>query len=86
MKVREVRKQTEKKSGTKRNKAEGRSGSGGGGGEEAKGHINPCQPGPNYLSPCANKHSAGQPVGGGGEGGGGAWRVRSARAASDAAA
>lgn len=30
----------------------------------AKGHINPCQAGPNYLSPCANKHSPGQPVGG----------------------
>lgn len=74
-----------KKKKEKRNKADGRSGSGGGD-EEAKGHINPCQPGPNYLSPCANKHSAGQPVGGGGEGGGGAWRVRSARAASDAAA
>lgn len=62
----------------------------GGGRGGAKGHINPCQLGPNYLSPCANKHSPGQPVGGGGgrggEGGGGAWRVRSARAASDAAA
>lgn len=36
----------------------------------AKGHINPCQCRPNYLSPCANKRCPGQPVGGGGGGGG----------------
>lgn len=47
----------------------------------AKGHINPCQYRPNYLSPCANKQCPGQPVGGGG-----GWCVRSMRAASDAAA
>lgn len=35
----------------------------------AKGHINPCQCRPNYLSPCANKQCPGQPVGGGGWGG-----------------
>lgn len=50
----------------------------------AKGHINPCQLRPNYLSPCANKRCPGQPVGSvggvcvGGEG--------AVRAASNAAA
>lgn len=46
-----------------------------GGKRGAKGHINPCQRRPNYLSPCANKWHAGQPVGGGR--GKGWWCVRS---------
>lgn len=47
----------------------------------SKGHINPCQCRPNYLSPCANKRSPEQPIRGGR-----GWCVRSVRAASDAAA
>jgi len=53
----------------------------------AKGHINPCQLRPNYLSPCANKRCPGQPVGGEGRGDGGhGGEGRSVRAASNAAA
>lgn len=47
---------------------------------EEKGHINPCQCRPNYLSPWANKRRTGQLVGRGREGG--VWGP--ARAASDA--